>query len=126
MKLAITGSRNWTDAQRLADELEKLEITELLHGGAEGADRMAAAWAAAKGLKVTEIRPDYKTNGKAATHIRNAALVNLADRVLAFWDGRSKGTGGTIAKARRAGKLLKIVSFEKPEPPADNMQMELW
>ncbi len=126
MKIAITGSRTWTNAQKIDDELEKLEITELLHGGAEGADQMAAAWATLKGVKVTEIKPNYTKNGPAAPHIRNADLVKLADQVLAFWDGKSKGTGSTIAKAKRAGKLLKIVPMENEKPTTGDEQLKLW
>ncbi|MDJ1503537.1 SLOG family protein [Xanthocytophaga agilis] len=60
MKLAITGSRSIQDCAQLLEELERLSITELIHGGAAGVDRLAAAWAISKAIKVTEIKPDYR------------------------------------------------------------------
>lgn len=122
MKIAITGSRSWDDADTLAATLDSYRMTELLHGGAEGADQLADTWAKEKGMKVTELKPDYDAHGAAAPHVRNAELVKLADGVIAFWDGQSKGTAGTIAKARRAGKLLKIVSLATAKPA----QLPLW
>ena len=128
MKIAITGSRTITDAPELLAELEKLkgEITELLHGGAAGPDTLAAQWATAAGLIVTELRPDYIRHGKAAPHIRNAELVRRAAMMLACWDGESNGTASTIAKARKMGKPTKIVLVEKPKPPEQTEQIAMW
>jgi hypothetical protein len=110
MKIAITGSRNWADADLIAAELEKLNISELLHGGAMGADTLAATWAERQGIPTRVFLPDYPKHGKRATHIRNWELVQAADGVVAFWDGASKGTQSTIDKARKAGKLISVVN----------------
>ncbi len=125
MVVAVTGSRAVTEAPELLEELERLkgQITELLHGGAAGPDTLAARWAVAAGLPVTELRPDYAKHGKAAPHIRNAELVRRADMVLACRDGQSTGTASTIQKAQNLMKPTKIVLVEKPEPPE---QMAIW
>ncbi|MDJ1503538.1 hypothetical protein [Xanthocytophaga agilis] len=59
--------------------------------------------------------------------MRNAEIVKRADKVLACWDGESKGTASTIKKAEANGKLLKVITY-KPvkqieQPPE---QLELW
>ena len=85
-------------------------------------DQMAAAWAMSKGIAVTEITPDYATYGAAAPHVRNSELIKQADQVLACWDGKSKGTGSTIEKARQAGKLLTVIIVTT----TPKNQMSLW
>lgn len=127
MKLAITGSRSIQECAVLLAVLELLPITELIHGGATGVDQLAAAWAINKGIKVTEIKPDYTIYGAGATHVRNAEIVKRADKVLACWDGESKGTASTIKKAEANGKLLKVITY-KPEKQIEQPpeQMTLW
>ena len=128
MVLAVTGSRAVTEAPELPEELERLKgrVTELLHGGAAGPDTLAARWAVAVGLPVTELRPDYAKHGKAAPHVRNAELVKRADMVLACWDGQSKGTASTLRKARAMKKPTRIVLVEKPKPPEPPKQTAMW
>ncbi|MDJ1484927.1 DUF2493 domain-containing protein [Cytophagaceae bacterium YF14B1] len=122
MRITITGSRNWTDEQLLIQTLERYTITELIHGGAIGADLMAANWARERSIKVTERKPDYDTHKATATHVRNTEMVQMADGVIAFWDGESKGTASTIEKAQKAGKLLQVVM---PDGPSE-AQLNLW
>ncbi|MDJ1466963.1 DUF2493 domain-containing protein [Xanthocytophaga flava] len=117
MKLAITGSRSIEHCTELLAELERLPITELIHGGAVGVDQLAANWATAKGIKVTEIKPDYQRYGAGAPHIRNAEIIQRADKVLACWDGESKGTASTIKKADAKGKLLKVILYRNVKQP---------
>lgn len=115
MKLAIVGSRTLTDAQLVADEADRINaetpVTELISGGAAGADRLGEAWARTHDIPVRKLLPDWDRHGRAAGIIRNSDIVARADRVIAFWDGASRGTRDTIAKARKADKLLKVVSF---------------
>lgn len=108
MKVAVTGSRGLhpTDAELAAMLPEG--TTEIVSGGATGVDQAAARYARAHGLKLTELRPDYKTWGKIAPLIRNSQIVDEADEVLAIWDGLSKGTQDTMKKARAKGKPLHI------------------
>jgi hypothetical protein len=78
--------------------------TIIVHGGARGADRMAGELAHALGLQERVMLPDWNSYGHRAGFIRNLAMLDLdPERVLAFWDGASTGTGHTIAEARRRG-----------------------
>lgn len=123
MKITITGSRNWTNTDLLIETLERYTITELIHGGATGADQLAANWAKEKSIKITERKPDYDTHKSTATHVRNSEMVQMADGVIAFWDGESKGTASTIEKARKAGKLLQVVMIDENILPS---QLPIW
>lgn len=118
MKLAISGSRNFSDLDFMAkcvDDVirilgEQCPITEVWSGGAKGADTLAKAVAQQLGLPFHEIKADWSKYGRAAGPRRNADLVAECDILVAFPIGDSKGTRGCIQLARRAGK--KVFVFE--------------
>ena len=109
MKLAIVGSRKLTiDISEYMPD----EVDEIVSGGAKGIDTCAAEYAKSKGIKLTEILPEYERYGRAAPIKRNEEIANCADEAIAFWDGRSKGTKHTIDYFEKLGKRVKIVIVE--------------
>lgn len=111
---AIVGSRNWHDRKavfRVVDALPEQSV--IISGGAPGVDTFAAM-ATQQRIKLgADLHFDvipalWDVYGKSAGMMRNGTIVALADRIVAFWDGQSKGTADTIAKARRAGKCVEI------------------
>lgn len=109
MKTAIVGSRTITDYARLLLALDGMEITEVVSGGAAGADALAERWARENNKKLTVMPADWKKYGKSAGMVRNADIVKAAEVVIALWDGQSPGTKATISMAERDGKKVKIV-----------------
>jgi len=89
MKVAIIGSRGLT-VDNIGEYIPK-EATEIVSGGARGIDRCAREYAIKHGLILTELLPDYKKYKKGAPLKRNLQIIDRADKVIAFWDGRSKG-----------------------------------
>lgn len=83
--------------------------TTVISGGARGVDSVAAASARAHGLETIEILPDYDRHGRRAPLIRNDLIAERCDHMVAFWDGRSRGTQHAIACAKRIGKSVHIV-----------------
>lgn len=88
-----------------------------LHGGAEGVDTIAHHLLVHGRYKVPEkriktLRPDYKKHGKQAPWKRNSVIVKNADYFIAVWDGQSRGTADTIAKAAKKGIpiVVEVVS----------------
>ncbi len=81
--------------------------TEVVSGGARGADRLGEQWAAAHALPVKRFIPRWRdpdgTYYPGAGHARNSDMASYADALVAVWDGRSKGTGDMIQKAEKAG-----------------------
>lgn len=63
----------------------------------------------ATAIPIDVIMPDYATHGKAATHIRNRQIVDKSDKVIAFWDGGSKGTKSVIEYARKMKKDVRVI-----------------
>ena len=111
--VAVVGSRGVKSCAELARRLAELEPTEVVSGGAAGVDALAAAWARAHEVPLTELRPDYAAHGPtAATHVRNAEIVKRATLVLVVWDGRSKGTLSTLKAARRLGRPVELLPLD--------------
>jgi predicted Rossmann fold nucleotide-binding protein DprA/Smf involved in DNA uptake len=104
--VAVVGSRSITTCQALMRRLDALHalrcVAEVVSGGAAGVDTLAAQWTMRNLVPLTELLPDYRAHGKAATHVRNAEIVKRADLVLLCWDGESTGT---LSSARAAAKL---------------------
>jgi predicted Rossmann fold nucleotide-binding protein DprA/Smf involved in DNA uptake len=115
MRLAVVGSRSWVDAAAITRAVSSFsEATEIVSGGADGADTIAATVARNLGLGLVEIRPDYLRHGKGAPLVRNREIVDLADVVLAFWDGKSRGTMHAVNYARKKGKVVHVFTTDIP------------
>ncbi len=105
MRIAIVGSRSVAKVDVAPCVLDGDEIVS---GGAMGVDRCAAAYAREHGIKLTEFLPEYERYGRAAPIVRNKKIVDYADKVLVFWDGRSKGTLSVIKYAQKVGKVCEV------------------
>jgi nucleoside 2-deoxyribosyltransferase len=108
MIVAFTGHRNRTASQ---NELEHI-ITQLspnlcIHGGACGFDTSAGNCATKMGVPVIQYLPNYRKYGSGATFMRNRAMIELCDAVVACYDGRE--TGGTFYTIRYARELNKPI-----------------
>ena len=82
-----------------------------MSGGARGIDTCAAEFARAHGLKLTEFLPDYARYGKGAPIVRNKQIAEYADEVLAFWDGKSRGTLSVIKYCEKIGKRCSVIEL---------------
>lgn len=109
-RVAIVGSRDYPWAERVRLYVAGLpDGTEVISGGARGVDRIAETAAIARGLKVLSLKAKWDKHGKAAGFLRNTDIVACCDRVVAFWDGQSRGTLDTITKAREARKPVEVI-----------------
>ena len=106
MKVAVIGSRSifTTDIGMYISDGD-----EIVSGGAGGIDSCAAAYAKKNGLKLTVFYPQYERYGRAAPIMRNKTIVDYADKIVAFWDGKSKGTLSVIKYAKKTGKPCEII-----------------
>ena len=107
MKIAIIGSRS-IELQNLSDYLPE-NVSEIVSGGARGVDSSAAEYAKANNIKLTEFLPEYSKYGKGAPIVRNKQIVEYADEVLAFWDGKSQGTLSVIKYCEKIGKKCRVI-----------------
>lgn len=106
MKVAVIGSRGLTvsDLGRYLPE----NTTEIVSGGAKGVDTSAREYAKSNGIKLTEFLPEYTRFGRSAPLKRNITIIEYADIVLAFWDGKSRGTKFVIDNCRKLGVEVRV------------------
>jgi hypothetical protein len=124
-KLGIVGSRVWTSK---AGQIWNPKITNprefvfkkmdqyvakhgkpsiVYSGGAKGADKYGVEWAESRGIKFKEYKPDGPESAEVlmnegyipALFHRNTLVVKASDRIVAFWDRKSRGTKNTLDKA---------------------------
>ena len=108
----ITGSRSIINQSFVGDILRK-ELNEgdvLIHGGANGVDSIAQEFCDDNGFASVIVRPVDTFKGVYYLH-GNAEMIGMCNRVIAFWDGKSRGTDFTVryAKARK----LDVQVFEE-------------
>ena len=116
MKVSIVGSRdfdNYEFMSKCIDEINKEEcpISLIISGGAKGADSLAEKYAKEHIIPTKIYYPDWIKYGKRAAAIRNDLIVSESDRVVAFWDGNSRGTKMTIDFAKSQNKPLSIFLY---------------
>lgn len=112
-KNAITV-KNKKRAFKLLDKIHaKTPIKSIVSGGALGPDSWAEEWAAANKVPVWVLLPDWEKHGRGAGFIRNRDIIKACTRVVAFWDGESKGTADSIELSRKLGKPRIIKVFPK-------------
>jgi hypothetical protein len=65
---------------------------EVVSGCARGADQLGERWADERGYPVKRFPADWHKHGKRAGYLRNEEMAGYATHLVAFWDGRSRGT----------------------------------
>lgn len=118
-KLIVAGSRDFDDEVLLAETLNMLASTELadksvsiVSGMARGADALGYMFAHKNNIQVYEFNADWNKYGKRAGYIRNEEMGQFADALVAFWDGKSKGTSHMIQYMTKLKKTVYVITYE--------------
>lgn len=103
MKLIICGGRDYQFTGEDYDKLNHIHahfgITEIVSGGATGADFYGQVWARMSDIPIKKFEADWVKYGKPAGYIRNEQMAKYADAVKAFPGG--KGTAHMVQLGRR-------------------------
>jgi len=119
MRVIFCGNRNWNDIFKIHAEMRRLpQNTEIVHGGARGADSMAGTSARSCYFRVTVFPAEWEKYGKAAGPIRNRQMLDYLlkydgeKKVVAFHHNIevSRGTKDMVTIARRAGVEVRIIT----------------
>ena len=117
-KVIIAGSRGFDDYEYLEQnvdfklsELAKTHHIEIVSGGARGADRLAERFANRRDFSLTVMKADWNTHGKSAGYLRNQAMADYADYLIAFWDNSSPGTKHMIDIAKAGGLRTSVYLY---------------
>lgn len=116
MKVIIAGSRNFDDSYlmmiKMDKILENLPEVEIVSGGAKGADTLGEQYAKTYGHGLKIFPADWNKYGKSAGYIRNEEMAKYADCLVAFWDGKSRGTKHMIDLANKYGLQTRTILFD--------------
>lgn len=83
----------------------------LISSTARGADTLGAELATEYRMDLVSFPANWARYGRAAGILRNQQMLDEGkpDLVLAFWDGKSRGTADMINRARKAGVEVRII-----------------
>lgn len=133
LKVIIAGSRNFDDYRFLEEKLDSIfskqdfnEI-EIISGRCNtgsltfttkeginvfGTDGLGELYAERKGLKVVPFPADWNTYNQSAGPIRNRQMAAVADALILFWDGKSKGSANMLSEARKKNLAIRQCLWE--------------
>ncbi len=115
-RVIIAGGRDFSDYNLLKETMDYLlsnikEDIVVVCGMANGADTLGERYAKERGYEVLYFPADWKKYGKAAGYIRNEEMARHADALVAFWDGKSRGTKSMIGLARKYKLRVRIKRY---------------
>lgn len=118
MKVLVCGGRNYEDQKRLFEVLDDIheaaEISLLIEGGAEGADKRAGRWAMDRGVDRVTVWANWERDGRRAGPIRNRRMLDFKPDVLIAFPG-GKGTRNMVTLAKAAGVQVVRVDGESED-----------
>jgi len=121
-KVIIAGGRDFNDSDLLEETVDntlrvKLRTTkvEIVCGRANGADTLGEVYALDHGIGIKYFPADWDKHGKKAGYLRNKEMALYADALIAFWDGKSKGTDSMIKLAKKHNLKTKVVRYESED-----------
>jgi hypothetical protein len=95
--LSATGQRRIV-AEAIAES--DFPVAEVVSGTARGVDQLGEDWARERDVPVERFPADWNTHGRAAGPIRNEAMAEYADALVAIHVDESQGTTDMIDTGR--------------------------
>ena len=118
MKIVVGGCRNFFDYSVVSYHLDALikkhdptDVIVFLSGHCSGVDLLVEQYATEHAHSLMLFPAEWERYGRAAGPIRNKSMVENSDQVVAFWDGKSRGTASLIRYARKLGKPIAIIEI---------------
>lgn len=116
-KVIVAGCRDFDNYELLKEKCdyflqgEKKKDVVIISGHASGADALGERYAQEHGSLLETYPADWKVLGKAAGPVRNAKMAEVADALIAFWDGKSWGTKNMIDTAQKHNLQVAVVRY---------------
>lgn len=118
-KVIIAGSRGFSNYKLLKEkcneylrEKRKEYNIIIISGGARGADTLGEKYAQDEGFSLEVFPANWNKFGKSAGFRRNEQMGEVADALIAFWDGKSHGTKHMIEIMENKKLLVRVVNYE--------------
>ena len=118
MRVIIAGSRSikhgWMVSLAIKQARQQgIDPIEIVSGGAKGVDTLAEQWAARHDIPCQVMLADWDRYGRGAGMIRNRAMSEQAEALIAVWDGKSTGTEDMIRLMKQADKPVYVLRSDK-------------
>ena len=117
-KVIIAGGRDFVDYNLLREKVNNILVDKrlthkivIVSGCARGADTLGMRYASENILDVDEYPADWDKYGKKAGYMRNVEMAENADALIAFWDGKSKGTKHMIDIATERKLPIRVIRY---------------
>ena len=119
-RIIVCGTRDFNDKPLLQKTLDSvlngMQSVEIVSGGCRGADTYGEEYARSRKISVKRFPADWDKYGRAAGPIRNRQMLEYATAenatVIAFWDGKSKGTMNMIQTAQKQGANVHVINYQ--------------
>ena len=118
-KVIIAGSRGFSNYKLLREQCNKFLREKrktnniiIVSGHARGADTLGEKYAQDEGFALETYPAQWKKLGKQAGYRRNEQMSEVADALIAFWDGSSRGTKHMIDIMNEKNLLVRVVEYE--------------
>lgn len=110
-KFAVIGSRSFNNYYLLREYLKSYlpDNAVIITGHAAGADQLAEVYAQSHGHPLEIYESNWEIFGKDAISRQRKDIVNNSNFCIAFWDGKSSGTGSLIRMFEQAGKTVTVI-----------------
>lgn len=113
-KVIIAGGRDFVDYNLLREKVNNILIEKrtthkivIVSGCARGADTLGMRYASENIFDVDKYPADWDKYGKKAGYMRNVEMAAL----IAFWDGKSKGTKHMIDIATERNLNIRVINY---------------
>jgi ABC-type enterochelin transport system substrate-binding protein len=115
MRIIIAGGRNFNDYDKLKNSCDNILINQedivIVSGNANGADKLGERYGKENNSPIETYPAEWDKYGKSAGYKRNQTMADNADGLIAFWDGKSKGTKHMIDIATKGGLKVRVISY---------------
>lgn len=123
-RVIIAGGRDFDDFRFLCKKCmfklqDKTDVV-IVSGAANGADKLGEKFAKFMGYEIKQFPANWDEFGKSAGYRRNKEMAEYADALIAFWDGKSKGTKHMIDLARERNLKVIVYHYEKVSEEEEN------
>jgi hypothetical protein len=116
MKILVCGSRSANSDEQnrfIFEQLDRLINKKddfIITGRAVGVDDIVEHWCVKNNVLNIIVRPIDKTKRQDYLY-RNIEMITMCDKVIGFWDEKSRGTKFTLDYATARNKLVIIIKI---------------
>ena len=127
MRIIIAGGRDFNNYEFLKEKCnkiieslnynKKLSDIEIISGDAIGADTLGKKFAKEMNYRLVSMPAKWNLYGRSAGYIRNEKMRDYAkidpdySMLIAFWDGKSKGTKSMINLGKEELSKVEIINY---------------